>query len=128
MLFLRRAEGAAEESMHRPIAERRTHRRYDLRLALHYRIAQRGEPVITGSGLTCDLSVDGISFRCRKPLPVGAHIEMSVDWPARFDDAYPVDLQATGFVLRSDHGRTAVRMTSHKLRVSIPEQPVRATA
>jgi hypothetical protein len=115
--------------MQRPIADRRTHRRYDLRLALHYRIAQRGEPAITGAGLTFDVSVAGISFRCRRPLPVGAHIEMSVDWPARHGDTDPVELQATGFVLRSDHGRTAVRMTSHRLRVSgIPMAPVRASA
>lgn len=58
-----------------------------------------------------------MSFRCRKPLPLGAHIEITVDWPARHADMQPVELQATGFVTRSDHGRTAMRMTSHKLRV-----------
>ncbi len=114
--------------MHRPIREQRSNPRYDLRLALHYRIALRGEPVIAGSGLTLDLSVGGISFRCRKPLPVGVHIEMSIDWPARHG-IYPIELQATGFVVRSDQGRTAIRMTSHKMRVSaIPAAPVRATA
>ncbi len=74
--------------MHRPITERRVNQRYDLRLPLHYRVAQRGLPTITGSGLTLDLSVNGISFRCRKPLPVGAHIEMSVDWPARYGETF----------------------------------------
>ncbi len=108
--------------------EQRTNPRYDLRLSLHYRIALRGEPLIAGSGLTLDLSVGGISFRCRKPLPVGVHIELSIDWPARHG-VYPIELQATGFVVRSDHGRTAVRMTSHKLRVSqAAATPVRATA
>jgi hypothetical protein len=115
--------------MHRPITERRVNKRYDLRLPLHYRVAQRGLPTITGSGLTLDLSVNGISFRCRKPLPVGAHIEISVDWPARYGDLYPIELLATGFVVRNDHGRTAVRMTSHKLRVSpMPVETIRATA
>jgi len=114
--------------MQRPITERRSHDRYDLRLALHYRVSVRGEAVISGSGLTLDMSVNGIAFRCRKPLPVGAHIEISVDWPARFGDIYPIELQATGFVVRSDRGRTAVKMTSHKLRVSNEPEPVRATA
>jgi hypothetical protein len=96
---------------------------------MHYRIAQRGEPVISGSGMTLDISVHGISFRCRKPLPVGVHIEVSVDWPARYGDVYPIELVATGFVVRSDHGRTAIRMTSHRLRVSqIPAEPVRVSA
>ncbi len=115
--------------MTKMMTERRTNQRFELRLPLHYRIAQRGESAISGSGLTLDISIHGISFRCRKPLPTGAHIEMSVDWPARFGDLYPIELLATGFVIRSDHGRTAVRMTSHKLRVSsVPAEPVRATA
>jgi hypothetical protein len=67
-----------------------------------------------------------MSFRCRKPLPVGVHIEMVIDWPARFADMYPIDLQVTGFVVRSDSGRTAVRLTSRKFRVdavqSVPYQ------
>ena len=115
--------------MHRPITERRTDPRYELRLPLHYRIAQRGQPVISGSGLTLDISVHGMSFRCRKPLPVGVHIEISVDWPARYSEVYPIELLATGFVVRSDHGRTAMRMTSHKLRVATaPAQPIRVSA
>jgi hypothetical protein len=103
--------------MHRLTTERRADPRYDVRLPLHYRIAQRGQPVISGAGLTLDISVHGISFRCRKPLPLGVHIEASVDWPARHDDVHPVELVATGFVVRSDRGRAAIRMTSNRLRV-----------
>ena len=115
--------------MQRIAMERRADPRYDLRLPLHYRVAQRGEPAISGSGLTLDISVHGLSFRCRKPLPVGVHIEVSVDWPARYGELYPIELLATGFVIRSDHGRTAMRMTSHKLRIStVPAEQVRATA
>jgi hypothetical protein len=115
--------------MNRPTTERRAEPRYDLRLPMHYRISQRGVPVISGSGLTLDISVHGISFRCRKPLPVGVHIEVSIDWPARYSEQYPIELQATGFVMRSDHGRTAMRMTSHKLRVApAPAEEVRVPA
>jgi hypothetical protein len=114
--------------MFRPTAERRADKRYDLRVPLHYRIAQRGEPVISGSGFTFDLSVHGISFRCRKPLPVGVHIEVSVDWPARYRDTHPIELRGTGFVVRSDHGRTAMRMTSHRLHVSQTPMPAALSA
>lgn len=96
--------------------ERRINRRYDIRLPLHYRVSQKGQPPRSGSGLTCDLSAGGIGFRCRRPLPVGAHIEMTVAWPAKYADAYPIDLVVTGFVVRSDPGRTAVRMTSRRFR------------
>src|SRR5580658_7252124 len=111
------------------IIERRANTRYELRLPLRYRVSRKGEPTYIGTGLTQDLSIHGISFRCRKSLPVGAHVEVLVDWPAKYADAYPIELQVTGFVLRSNNGRTAVRMTSHRLRVSeLPAEPVRVSA
>jgi len=109
--------------------ERRADTRYELRLPLRYRVSQKGEAPSMGTGLTQDLSVHGIGFRCRKSLPIGAHVELLVDWPAKYVDLFPIELQVTGFVLRSINGRTAIRMTSHKLRVSEPPaEAVRASA
>jgi hypothetical protein len=115
--------------MKNTIIERRGNLRYDLRLPLRYRVSQKGAPPYMGSGLTQDLSIQGVSFRCRKPLPVGAHVELLVDWPAKYGDVYPVELQVTGFILRSASGKTAVRMTSHRLRVSaVAAGEIRASA
>ena len=109
--------------------ERRTGRRYDLRLPIHYRISQKGGVPRSGTGMTCDISTGGLSFRCRRPLNPGAHIEIVVNWPAKFGDLYPIDLQITGFVVRSDGNRTAVRLTSHRFRVdSIAEVPIQVSA
>jgi len=109
--------------------ERRANTRYELRMPLRYRVSQKGEAPYVGTGLTQDLSIHGIGFRCRKSLPVGAHVELLVDWPAKYQDQHPLELQVTGFVLRSENGRTAMRMTSHRLRVlEDPAQPVRASA
>jgi PilZ domain len=111
------------------IIERRSHTRYELRMPLRYRVSQKGEPPYIGTGLTQDLSIYGIGFRCRKSLPVGAHVELMVDWPAKYGDLYPVELHATGFVMRSNNGRTAIRMTSHRLRVSDqPAESIRVSA
>lgn len=115
--------------METPTQERRRTRRFHIRMSLHYRVSQKGAVTRSGSGLTVDMSTDGVSFRCRKPLPEGAHIEIAIDWPARYGDVYPIDLLVTGFVVRSDHGRTAVRMTSRRFRISSqPAEPIRATA
>ncbi len=115
--------------MSRVVLERRAYRRYELRLPVQYRVSQRGQVSRVGTGTTYEISSDGLSFRTRKPLPVGAHIEMTIDWPARYGDLYPIDLQATGFVVRSEKTRTAVRMTSRKFRVaSAPEQSVPVSA
>ena len=108
--------------------ERRGDRRYDLRLSLHYRVSLKGEPVRSGSGTTCDLSAAGLSFRCRKPLPVGAHVEILVDWPAKHNDADSMALLVTGFIVRSDGSRTAVRLTSHRFRMTPMEIAQRVPA
>ena len=109
--------------------ERRFNRRYKLRLPLHYRVSQKGAEARIGSGMTLDLSTAGVSFRCRRPLPVGAHIEMNIAWPAKYADTHPIDLVITGFVVRSDSGRTAARVTSRKFRAeNIAAAPYRASA
>ena len=100
------------------LSDRRDNRRYEIRLPLHYSVSQKGAMPRSGSGTTCDLSTGGLSFRCRRALPVGTHIEMSVEWPPRFGDIYPIDLVMTGFIVRSTGGRTAVRVSSRKFRVS----------
>jgi hypothetical protein len=110
------------------LSDRRCNRRYDLRLPLHFRYAEKGAMPRSGSGTTCDLSTSGLSFRTRKPLPVGTHIEMTVDWPPRYGDLYPIDLVMTGFIVRSTAGKTAVRVSSRKFRVNTAAITYQATA
>ena len=110
-------------------SERRCTRRYEMRLPVRYRVSLKDSVPLSGTGSTCDLSTTGISFRCRRPLPVGAHIELLVDWPARHGENEPVELQITGFVTRNEGGRVGVRSTSRKFRVDTAgEQRLLATA
>src|SRR5215831_7491750 len=108
--------------------DRRSAHRYELHLPVHFRISQKGTVARWGTGVLREMSTGGLSFRTRKPLPVGSHIEVVVDWPARYADTHPVALQLTGFVLRSDGGRTAVRVTSHRFRIDSQIEGYRATA
>jgi hypothetical protein len=115
--------------MVKAVAERRLNQRYSIHLPIHFRVSQKGATSRWGTGVTCDISSNGVSFRCRRPLPVGAHVEMIVDWPARYDENHPIDLQATGFVVRSTATRAAVRMTSRRFRIELEQaQPMGATA
>ena len=104
-------------------SNRRLSRRYGLRLALRYRLSEKGVEHRWCSGMTRDMSRDGVLFRTRRPLPIGSHIEIRVDWPARYESVHPVDLQITGFVVRSEHGRTAVRINSHRFLVDLAHGP-----
>jgi hypothetical protein len=121
-------KGSAEVCLEKMGQERRVTRRYELHLTVHYRISQKGESTKWGTGTTKEMSTTGLSFRTRKPLPVGSHIEMIVDWPAKYGDDQPIDLQLTGFIVRSDAGRTAVRITSRRFRINSHFVPYQATA
>jgi hypothetical protein len=99
-----------------PASERRANNRYIIQCPLRYRVAQKGETSRFGTGMTCDMSAEGLSFRCRRPLPYGAHAEVSMNWPAKHGEA-AVTLLLTGFVVRSDAGHAAIRVTSHRFRV-----------
>lgn len=90
---------------------------------------QRNAPALAGRGTTCDISPFGLSFLCRDVLPVGSHIELVAQWPVRSAGRCPLDLQMTGFVVRSSQGGTAVRVTSHKLCADASAaMPYRASA
>jgi len=104
------------------ISERRGSPRFDLRLPLRYRLSQKAVESHWNSAITRDMSKDGVVFKTRHPLPVGSHIEIRVEWPARYQSVYPIDLQLTGFVIRNGHGRTAVRISSHRFLVQATEQ------
>lgn len=121
-------ENFLEVCLERTAQERRATRRYELHLPIHFRVSQKGAVARWGTGVTREMSTSGLSFRTRKPLPVGSHVEMIVDWPAKYAENQPIDLQLTGFVVRSDTHRTAVRVTSRRFRINSQFEPYRATA
>ena len=109
--------------------DRRASRRYHLHLPIHYRISDRGSTVFEGTGTTTDMSTTGLSFRCRKPLPVGAHVELAIDWPPPAGEPHRVELQATGFIIRGDRGKFGVRVHSHRfIAQTAPAAALSATA
>jgi hypothetical protein len=93
---------------------RRACPRYDMRLALRYRISQKIDFQRWSTGMTCELSVKGLSFETRRDVPVGSHIEIRVDWPAKHGENAPLELRITGVVIRSVNGKVAVRAMSHR--------------
>ena len=106
---------------------RKAHR-FNLQLPIHYRVSQRGETSRWASGITCDMSSTAVTFRCRKALPVGAHIEMAIEWPER-QETCPMELLATGFVVSSSATKAMVNMTAHRFRVELdPASPMGAIA
>jgi PilZ domain len=106
---------------------RRRVQRFNLRLGLRYRLSEKGVEHRWSTGTTKDLSREGLGIKPRRALPVGSHIEIRIDWPARYESVRPVELQITGFVIRSENGRAAVRISSHRFIVHDGE-PLSKTA
>jgi hypothetical protein len=98
--------------------ESRGKRRFELDLTVHFRLSLKGSMSRWGVGTIQNMSSSGISLRCRRPLPVGGHLELVVDWPAHQNGQYPIHLHATGFVVRSSGSKTALRISSHHFRVA----------
>ena len=104
-----------------PTKDRRFNQRFGVHMPIHFRVSQRGAASRWGSGVTGDVSSAGVRFRCRRPLPVGAHIEMIVDWPAMQEGNRPIHLHATGFIVRANGNEAAVRMTSCRFQIAEAE-------
>jgi hypothetical protein len=101
-----------------PMCERRGKRRFALRHTVHFRLSAKRPPSRWAIGTIQDMSSSGINFRCRRPLPLGGHLELIVDWPATLDDQRVVSLHASGFVVRSSRTRAAVSITSHRFQIA----------
>jgi len=96
--------------------DRRANRRYVVNLPIRF----RGTTSATGRwtyGISHDMSSIGLCIVSQKRLPAGAHVELIIDWPYQGDGAGRVDLEATGFVVRNEDDRLAVRLTSHQFRI-----------
>jgi hypothetical protein len=100
-----------------PQFERRGKRRYVLAHTIRFRLSAKRPTSRWAIGTIQDMSSSGISFRCRRPLPLGGHLELIVDWPAPLDDQRLVSLHASGFVVRSSRTKTAVSITSHRFHI-----------
>lgn len=108
--------------------DRRLNRRFNLQLPMTYRVSQKGSVLRAGAAVTSDISVNGIRFRCRKPIPVGAHAELNVEWPAKQGGEVPVTLAATGFVVRCEDGEAVVRLASRRFRIAGIEHELAVSA
>ena len=96
-------------------------------MPVHYRTSQKGALARWAESVTLDISSNGVSFRGRHALPVGSHIELLIEWPALHDEM-PLELHATGLIVRSNTYKTAVGITSHRFNVVDVAPQIRATA
>ncbi len=96
--------------------DRRSDRRYDLKLDLRWKLIRRQRVLDSGSGISIDLSSGGILFDAGRPLPCGFNVELSVAWPVLLRDIAPLQLIVSGRIMRAFGTRVAIQMVQHEFR------------
>lgn len=96
--------------------DRRSDRRYGLRLEVRWELLRREKTKDSGLGYTVDLSSRGVLLEASRKLPAGLKVRLSISWPVLLHDTTPLQLFAEGRVIRSDDQRAAIRIGRHELR------------
>lgn len=86
------------------INERRSSKRYRLRLTVVFSWRDTHGIVQSSEGSTCNISSRGIYVRTKLPPPVGTAVEMNVFLPQPSYDIRAAEIRAKGQVTRIDHG------------------------
>jgi hypothetical protein len=98
--------------------DRRFDRRYEIALDLRWKLVRRRKVLEAGTGTTVDMSSGGILFDAGRQLPVGLNVELWISWPALLHNVAPMQLVASGRIVRTHGSRTAIQMIQHEFRTA----------
>lgn len=98
--------------------ERRQDRRYQLSLELKWKLIRRRRVLDTGTGCTIDLSSGGISFDAGRHLPEGLNVELSIAWPVLLHNVAPLQLVASGKIVRCTGHQVSLQTVQHEFRTA----------
>ncbi|MGD0296601.1 MAG: PilZ domain-containing protein [Bryobacteraceae bacterium] len=91
------------------VLERRAKVRYAVELRVRYRTLCK-KHMFAGVGYTKNMSSHGVFIASRCDVPMGTHMEVSIDWPALLDGAVQLQLVSVGKVVRCEESGFAVTL------------------
>ena len=100
--------------------ERRTHRRYDLKIPLRYRAINGPLPAPWKPGRMLNMSAGGLLVEASEHLPEGARLELAMDWTGLYHGRQAMRLFLLATVTRSGARRAGLRILSHRFRDASP--------
>jgi hypothetical protein len=98
--------------------DRRSNKRYPIRLDVEYKLFKRGRVEHFGVGRTVDVSSGGVLFETFVDVPVGSAIDLAVKWPFLLDGKCGLKLQLRGYVMRADDKKIAVKIAHYEFRTT----------
>jgi hypothetical protein len=96
--------------------DRRADRRYELQLDVKWKLIRRRRVLDTGTGQTIDMSSGGVLFDAGRHLPEGLNVELSITWPVLLHNVAPMQLMASGRIVRANGKKIAIQTTAHEFR------------
>jgi hypothetical protein len=103
--------------------DRRQDRRYELQLDVKWKLIRRRRVLDTGTGQTIDMSSGGILFDAGRHLPEGLNVELSITWPVLLHNVAPMQLVASGRIVRAAGRKVAIQTAQHEFRtVGVPAE------
>lgn len=98
--------------------DRRQDRRYHLQLELRWKLIRRRRVLDTGTGYTLDLSSGGVLFDAGRHLPEGLTAELWITWPVLLHNTSPLQLVASGKIVRAIGRHVAIQTNQHEFRTA----------
>src|ERR1035438_5896291 len=96
--------------------DRRTSRRFPLRLAVRFRRTESRFSSSWTAGESVNISSDGLLVTAPEAVKPGQTVEAVIAWPVLLDQRIPLKLVITGSIVRSSGGHTAIRFRKYQFR------------
>ena len=106
--------------------ERRAKRRYPVQLNVRYR-SVCAPPIIGGSGRIVNMSSGGALILSEDGILPGTRIQASIEWPFLLDGRTPLQILASGTVVRSGSATFAVAFEHYLFHTSKRPSELAAT-
>ena len=97
--------------------ERRKRLRFPFELRVSFRTLGQSSPV-AGMGWVLNISSSGVLVAYRHEVSAGIPVELNIDWPTRLDGRVPLQLVASGTVVRCELFSFAVGLEKYYFRIA----------
>lgn len=116
----------ANMSLDKDKDDRRSADRFPIEREVRYKVLSRKTSTENenGSGVTVNMSSNGVLFTTDRYLLPGRRLEVSISWPAQLNSKVALKLVARGRVVRSEGGRAAIEIHQYEFRTQASPGPV----
>jgi hypothetical protein len=97
-------------------SDRRASDRFPIEREVRYKILSKKHGEEMGSGMTVNMSSNGVLFTTDQLLVPGRRLELNISWPAQLNARVALKLVARGRVVRYEEGRAAMEIQQYEFR------------